>query len=60
MHFEFNDRTKELCARVQDFMDRVGLLPYERILCGNMANGERFERSERYLKTSSRVENCWS
>jgi aspartate 1-decarboxylase len=27
----------------QDFMDRVGLLPYERILCGNMANGERFE-----------------
>lgn len=22
MHFEFNDRTKELCARVQDFMDR--------------------------------------
>jgi aspartate 1-decarboxylase len=27
----------------QDFMDRVGLLPFERILCGNMANGERFE-----------------
>jgi aspartate 1-decarboxylase len=27
----------------QDFMDRVGLLPYERILCGNMANGARFE-----------------
>jgi aspartate 1-decarboxylase len=27
----------------QDYMDRVGLLPYERILCGNMANGERFE-----------------
>jgi aspartate 1-decarboxylase len=24
-------------------MDKVGLLPYERILCGNMANGERFE-----------------
>ena len=22
MHFDFNDRTKELCARVQDFMDR--------------------------------------
>lgn len=27
----------------QDFMDQVGLLPYERILCGNMANGARFE-----------------
>ena len=26
-----------------DLMDKVGLLPYERILCGNMANGERFE-----------------
>jgi aspartate 1-decarboxylase len=24
-------------------MDQVGLYPYERILCGNMANGERFE-----------------
>jgi len=27
----------------QDLMDKVGLLPYERILCGNMTNGERFE-----------------
>jgi len=27
----------------QDLMDRAGLLPYERILCGNQANGERFE-----------------
>ena len=27
----------------QDLMDQIGLLPYERILCGNMANGERFE-----------------
>lgn len=26
-----------------DLMDRVGLLPYERILCSNLANGERFE-----------------
>ena len=26
-----------------DLMDQVGLLPYERILCSNMANGERFE-----------------
>lgn len=24
-------------------MAGVGLMPYERILCGNMANGERFE-----------------
>jgi aspartate 1-decarboxylase len=26
-----------------DLMEQVGLLPYERILCGNLANGERFE-----------------
>jgi len=26
-----------------DLMERTGLLPYERILCGNMANGQRFE-----------------
>ncbi len=27
----------------RDLMDRVGLLPYERILCSNMANAARFE-----------------
>ncbi|MBI5386819.1 MAG: aspartate 1-decarboxylase [Verrucomicrobia bacterium] len=27
----------------QDLMDKVGFIPYERILAGNMANGERFE-----------------
>ena len=26
-----------------DLMDKVGLQEYESILCGNMANGERFE-----------------
>ena len=26
-----------------DLMDKVGLREYEKILCGNMANGERFE-----------------
>ena len=26
-----------------DLMDAIGLLPYERILCSNMANGNRFE-----------------
>jgi len=26
-----------------DLMDRVGLLPYERVLAANMANGARFE-----------------
>jgi aspartate 1-decarboxylase len=26
-----------------DLMKRVGLLPYERILCSNLANGNRFE-----------------
>jgi aspartate 1-decarboxylase len=27
----------------EDLMERVGLRPYERILCGNLANGQRFE-----------------
>lgn len=27
----------------RDLMDKIGLLPYERILCSNMANGARFE-----------------
>ncbi|MGD0614207.1 MAG: aspartate 1-decarboxylase [Verrucomicrobiota bacterium] len=27
----------------RDLMDKAGLLPYERILCSNMANGNRFE-----------------
>ena len=26
-----------------DLMERAGFHPYERILCGNLANGERFE-----------------
>jgi aspartate 1-decarboxylase len=26
-----------------DLMEKVGFLPYERVLCSNMANGERFE-----------------
>jgi aspartate 1-decarboxylase len=26
-----------------DLMAKAGLRPYEKILCGNMANGERFE-----------------
>ena len=27
----------------RDLMDKAGLVPYERILCSNMANGKRFE-----------------
>ena len=27
----------------QDFLDAVGMLPFERILCSNLANGLRFE-----------------
>ncbi len=27
----------------RDLMDKVGLLPYERILCSNLANAARFE-----------------
>jgi aspartate 1-decarboxylase len=38
----------------QDLMDKVGLLPYERILCGNMANGERFETYAIPAKRGSR------
>ncbi len=26
-----------------DLMEKVGLLPYERVLCSNLANGHRFE-----------------
>jgi len=26
-----------------DLMERAGLRPYERVLCSNLANGERFE-----------------
>src|SRR5215475_10791139 len=26
-----------------DLMEKCGMLPYERILCSNMANGNRFE-----------------
>ncbi len=26
-----------------DLMDKVGFVPYERVLCSNMANGKRFE-----------------
>ena len=27
----------------EDLMARAGLIPYERILCSNLANGQRFE-----------------
>jgi len=27
----------------EDLMDQAGILPYEKILCGNMSNGNRFE-----------------
>ncbi|MDX1952078.1 MAG: aspartate 1-decarboxylase [Verrucomicrobiota bacterium] len=27
----------------RDLMEKVGLLPYEKILCSNLANGHRFE-----------------
>lgn len=27
----------------EDLMEKVGLVPFERILCSNMANGQRFE-----------------
>lgn len=27
----------------RDLMDKVGMLPFERVLCSNLANGNRFE-----------------
>ena len=27
----------------QDLLEKAGLVPYERVLCSNLANGERFE-----------------
>ncbi len=36
-----------------DLAERVGLLPYERILVGNLANGERFETYVIYGKSGS-------
>ena len=27
----------------EDLMEKVGFLPFERVLCSNLANGERFE-----------------
>lgn len=27
----------------EDLMEKAGILPYERVLCSNLANGERFE-----------------
>lgn len=38
-----------------DLAERVGLLAYERILVGNMANGERFETYVIYGKAGSGV-----
>lgn len=35
----------------QDLMEKAGLLPYERVLCSNLANGERFET---YIITGKR------
>jgi aspartate 1-decarboxylase len=30
-------------AIAEDLMEQAGLFPHERILCGNLANGQRFE-----------------
>ena len=38
-----------------DLAERVGILPYERILVGNMANGERFETYVIYGERGKRV-----
>ncbi len=39
----------------EDFMDAVGMLPYEKILVANLANGERFETYAIPGKRGSRV-----
>ncbi len=38
-----------------DLAEKVGLLPYERILVGNMANGERFETYVIYGKRGAGI-----
>jgi aspartate 1-decarboxylase len=38
-----------------DLAEKVGLLPYEKILVGNMGNGERFETYVIYGKAASGV-----
>lgn len=38
-----------------DLAERVGLIPYEKILVGNMGNGERFETYVIYGKAGSGV-----
>ena len=41
----------------EDLMEKVGLHPYERILCGNMANGARWETyAIRGLRGSGAIE----
>jgi len=39
----------------EDLAEKVGLLPYERILVGNMGNGERFETYVIYGKRGTGV-----
>jgi len=39
----------------EDLAEQVGLLPYERILVGNMGNGERFETYVIYGKRGAGV-----
>ncbi len=39
----------------EDLAEKVGLLPYERILVGNMANGERFETYVIYGKRGAGI-----
>lgn len=39
----------------EDLAEKVGLLPYEKILVGNMANGERFETYVIYGKRGTGV-----
>ena len=39
----------------EDLAEKVGLLPYERILVGNMGNGERFETYVIYGKRGAGI-----
>jgi len=39
----------------EDLAEKVGLLPYERILVGNMGNGERFETYVLYGKRGAGI-----
>ena len=62
MHFEFNDRTKELVGRVQDFMDRY-VYPNEEVYYEQLEEGDdrwKIIPVLEELKAKAREEGLWN